>query len=185
MQQKLNKKISNKHGFTLVETLISILIFSSSVVVIISVTSKGLSDVIQVKNKLAATYLAEEGIETIRSFRDKEVASLGTQGWMQFMTDISSCTTVNNGCTITLLPNPQIVQCTGGVSDPCKVGTLSDTGLYVPSNWMFVTDPTPYYRKITVDQEGTVGEVKVISEVVWTQGLATGSVKLEEYLYNW
>ncbi|MEJ0001975.1 MAG: prepilin-type N-terminal cleavage/methylation domain-containing protein [bacterium] len=57
-------------GFTLVETLVAISIFTLSVLIMLSVLSKGISDTAYAKKKLIASYLAQEGIEYMRNMRD-------------------------------------------------------------------------------------------------------------------
>lgn len=64
------KKIITQHGFTIVETLVALSIFSVAVIALISVTISGSSGSTYVKNKLTASYLAQEGIEMVRNLRD-------------------------------------------------------------------------------------------------------------------
>ena len=56
-------------GFTLVETLVALSIFTMSILGLMSVLSQGMSDTTYVKRKNIATYLAQEGIEYIRNIR--------------------------------------------------------------------------------------------------------------------
>jgi prepilin-type N-terminal cleavage/methylation domain-containing protein len=65
-------KQKNK-GFTLVETLISISIFSVSIVSLMSILGSGLSNTGYAKQKMTAGYLAQEGIEILRNKRDNYV----------------------------------------------------------------------------------------------------------------
>lgn len=64
------KKTTTQHGFTIVETLVALSIFSVAVIALISVTISGSSGSTYVKNKLTASYLAQEGIEMVRNLRD-------------------------------------------------------------------------------------------------------------------
>ena len=57
-------------GFTLIETMVALAIFSVSVVSLIVMTSQGVANVSLAKNKLIASYLAQEGIEVVRNNRD-------------------------------------------------------------------------------------------------------------------
>ena len=59
-----------KSGFTLIETLTALLIFSTSIVVLIAATSGGFSNTNYAKNKFIASYLAQEGVEVARNTRD-------------------------------------------------------------------------------------------------------------------
>ncbi|MEX2029197.1 MAG: prepilin-type N-terminal cleavage/methylation domain-containing protein [Candidatus Paceibacterota bacterium] len=77
--KKLNK------GFTLVETLVAISIFSVSIVGLMSVLGSGISNTNYAKQKIAAYYLAQEGIECIRNTRDNYVLFTGETGWSDFL----------------------------------------------------------------------------------------------------
>ncbi|MDE2399613.1 MAG: prepilin-type N-terminal cleavage/methylation domain-containing protein [Patescibacteria group bacterium] len=61
------------HGFTLVETLVGISIFTFSVLAVMSVLASGITDTSYAKQKMVAGYLAQEGIEYIRNLRDNDV----------------------------------------------------------------------------------------------------------------
>ncbi len=80
---------STDSGFTLIETLVSLLIFSVSIAAMIFVTSHGVADATYAKNKLVASYLAQEGIELVRYARDSDVLANKDTGWGQFVSDIS------------------------------------------------------------------------------------------------
>ncbi|MCX6752231.1 MAG: type II secretion system protein [Candidatus Nomurabacteria bacterium] len=68
--KKVNK--TNK-GFTLVEMLVAISIFTVSLLGIMSVLASGVANTTYAKQKMVATYLAQEGIEYVRNMRDTEV----------------------------------------------------------------------------------------------------------------
>ncbi|OGI70023.1 hypothetical protein A2824_03615 [Candidatus Nomurabacteria bacterium RIFCSPHIGHO2_01_FULL_42_16] len=63
-------KLQRSGGFTLIETLTALLIFSTSIVVLITATSQGFSNTNYAKNKFIASYLAQEGVEIVRNARD-------------------------------------------------------------------------------------------------------------------
>lgn len=81
-------KFSDKKGFTLVETLVAVSIFSVSVLGLVTVLSEGIADTGYAKQKLAASYLAQEGIECIRNLRDNYVLypNPPSQNWNGFRT---------------------------------------------------------------------------------------------------
>lgn len=73
-------------GFTLVETLVAISIFTLSILSLMSVLASGISNTTYAKNKIIAGYLAQEGIECARNTRDNYVLfSDVTHDWNKFV----------------------------------------------------------------------------------------------------
>jgi Tfp pilus assembly protein PilV len=79
-------KHKNK-GFTLVETLVAVSIFSMSILGLLSILASGISNTNYAKKKIMAGYLAQEGIEYVRNMRDTSVlynVSGSQAGWDAF-----------------------------------------------------------------------------------------------------
>ncbi len=102
LKKQKNRKNIRATGFTLVETLVGLLIFTVAVVALMSVLGSGISTTTYAKQKLAAQFLAQEGIECVRNRRDTEVLSSpsgGQAGWTAFTTLIAPpnaiCTTIS------------------------------------------------------------------------------------------
>jgi len=157
---KINLK--SKKGFTLIETLVALAIFASSVAVLVSMTASGVTNTNFAKNKITASYLAQEGIEMVRNIRDTAVITNPTNGWSSF-----SNTIVNSAC-----------------------GTASCD--IEPTSLVVSTDPSPtiktdfpgFIRSITVESKSP-NEVKVTSKVTWKQGGQPKEVSMTENLFNW
>lgn len=133
-------KQGNK-GFTLVETLVAIAIFTSSIIALMAVLANGISDTNYAKKKMTATYLAQEGIEYVRNMRDTSVLfdPDGAQaGWIAFIAAGKTCPSAD--------PN-----------FPCTISM----------------------EQISPD------EVKIASDVSWTQGSGTYHATFSENLFNW
>jgi Tfp pilus assembly protein PilV len=82
-------------GFTLVETLVAISIFTMSIIALMSVLASGISNTNYAKTKITASYLAQEGIEYARNKRDTSVLydTISAQnGWNIFLTPSFSIT---------------------------------------------------------------------------------------------
>jgi len=80
-------KLQRSGGFTLVETLVAIAIFTTSILALMSVLASGISNTNYAKKKITAAYLAQEGIEYVRNMRDTDILLKGsTDGWNSFMT---------------------------------------------------------------------------------------------------
>jgi Tfp pilus assembly protein PilV len=57
-------------GFTLIETLFAILIFTASIVSLMMLSGRSLASTAGSSDELTARYLAQEGIEVTRNVRD-------------------------------------------------------------------------------------------------------------------
>jgi len=185
-----NWKLKIKHlrtGFTIVETLVSLAIFSTSIVALIIVSSQGISDTNFAKNKLTASYLAQEGIELVRSIRDTD------SNWNTFLTSVSDCiiSSTKDGCLIDSGPH-------FGSSRLDQINVLPCAGLcisplvYIPSTGFYNYDLSNgtnsiFLRSIKIIPVTSNGndEIQIISNVSWSQGTGTRSVELTENLFNW
>ncbi len=74
-------------GFTLVETLVAVSIFSLSILGLMSILASGVSNTNYAKQKMTASYLAQEGIEHARNIRDTHVLYDASSGWDNFKND--------------------------------------------------------------------------------------------------
>ncbi len=66
--QQKNKK--SERGFTLIETLVAVLILSIAITGMMTVLSRGLINIKYAKNKMIATYLAQEGLEYALKYKE-------------------------------------------------------------------------------------------------------------------
>lgn len=176
------KKIYKKNfgGFTLIETLVAISIFTVSIVLLMSVLGNGISDISNVKKKILAGYLAQEGIEYIRNMRDNYVlyTTLGSlKDWNKFKVEFSPCN-LGNECGFSTTNPIVIYKCT---SDPgvCKI--YLDNGNY---NTTSNGEDSGFTRKIWMDVVGQ-DELKIFSKVEWTQKSGIQNVIFSENLFNW
>ncbi len=192
------KKFSaqKNRGFTLVETLVAISIFTMSVVAVLSVISSSLANISYAKNKIMAGYLAQEGVEYIRNMRDTYILDDPRDGWKDsannFRLKIAPCI-ISDGCyfddqtliytsglnkPMTLIP---LISCSG----PCP--SLYYSSLYGSYNYSQSGAKTPFIRKVLITYPDGTGdnEVKVTSTVSWVQGSGTYNIVLSENLFNW
>jgi type II secretory pathway pseudopilin PulG len=65
--------IKQNKGFTLVETLVGLLIFTLTIMASMSVLGSSISSTNYAKQKIVAEYLAQEGIEYVRNQRDNYI----------------------------------------------------------------------------------------------------------------
>ncbi|MEI8130493.1 MAG: prepilin-type N-terminal cleavage/methylation domain-containing protein [bacterium] len=186
-----------ERGFTIVEVLIALTIFSIAVAGVITVAAQGGLTINIARNKLVATYLADEGIELVRGLRDTDVAGVPADsrstGWASFVSGIAPCATSTSvSCDIdatnyagaTIFPNvANIVSCpvTG-----CPLYYDVSSGFY-KDTWSAGVPPVSVFaRKITVDPVPlSTDEVTVTVTVTWKDGITPMSLTHTEELFNW
>ncbi|MFZ2072107.1 MAG: prepilin-type N-terminal cleavage/methylation domain-containing protein [Minisyncoccia bacterium] len=169
-------KQKNK-GFTLVETLVAISIFTMSVLALMVILGQGVSDTGYAKKKMTATYLAQEGIEYIRNIRDTSALSstLLSAGWSDFKNNlISSCSV---SCYFDSEISNSVISCG---NNSCQ-HLFYNYGKY---NYDSIGDDSGFVRSVRVDSVSE-DEIKINSTVFWTQGSGTYSVSFSESLFNW
>ena len=171
-------------GFTLVETLIAISIFSVSIVALMSFLSQNISNAGYAKKKIIATYLAQEGIESVRNMRDSYIfySDTTSNDWNKFKVKLNPCN-LGNECGFNnsvYTDNPNFIFKCSSNPNGCKL-YLND-GNY---NTNSVGNDSGYSRKIRMDTI-SADEVKVFSTVSWSQpGGLPYTITLSESLFNW
>ena len=188
LKTKMIKSLKQKNkGFTLVETLVAVSIFSLSIITTMSVLGSGISDTGYAKKKMVAGYLAQEGIEYIRNMRDNYVLYTDTTGndWETFKNAISECGNAGGGSGNTkncYFDDENLIQPCG--NDLCSNHLLYDsgTGKY---NYLSGVD-SGFIRSIQARYpSGPNDDIKINSIISWTQPSGSFSVEFSENLFNW
>ncbi len=179
--QKINR------GFTLVETLVALSIFSFAVLGMLVILGGGVKNVNYAKSKIVATYLAQEGIEYFRNLRDNYVLYTipSSDGWVNFTGGILPCTGAD-GCgfddSIPPFDTNSVFQCPDNNGRYCQLYISSDKKY----NSALVGDNSGFYREIKIVNPGAGGDrIQVTSTVTWRQGSGTHFVSFSEDLFNW
>ena len=174
-------------AFTLVETLVAISIFTMSILGLMSVLASGISNTNYAKNKIIASYLAQEGIEYIRNMRDSYVLYATNGTWNNFKSKLASCNSGGNECGFNTvlysfpLDNDFIKKCNTGLI--CNV--YLDNGTYHTNEGASGVD-SGFVRKIWMTTyTGVNDEVQISSSVSWTQGSGNYNITFSENLFNW
>jgi prepilin-type N-terminal cleavage/methylation domain-containing protein len=186
----LGFKFHVSRGFTLLEALVAISIISLSVAGAFTAAQSGVSASIFARDRITASYLAQESIEFVKNKRDENLLirnsqAIPTQTWLQGISQSQGgvCgTDINNACG-TDVPNGNFVSCPNGSAN-CLLKLDSVDSLYKHS---LGTDPgtnTIFTRKVFI-QETNATEAKVTVIVTWTQGNSNKSVTITENLRDW
>ncbi len=175
----------NQNGFTLIETLFAVLIFSAALVSLMTIAGRGIVATKGAREQITAHYLAQEGLEIVRNIRDSNVKTSGT-AWD---TGFSQCT--GSGCGV-MYGNqasvPLLVDC--GQVQSCDVAQAVD-GAFIDYD-ANTTTFSGYNRTIVTtpviganNNLGTPDEYKIISTVSWTSRSIARKVVLVTILKKW
>lgn len=162
-------------GFTLIETLVAIMMVSIAFLGIYSATARYAQQTKQVKDIYVASLLGQEGIEIARNIRDANW-TLGTGNWDDGLTSCSGCSGQTNGCMA------QYNDTSLSAYDSTKYLYIDDGNSF----YKYIASPsgsdvkTNYRRQICIDSGSDVLHVTV--NVFWTGGRQT---TIKEDLYNW
>jgi prepilin-type N-terminal cleavage/methylation domain-containing protein len=170
--------INHLHGFTLLEMLFAVVIFSFALVSLMTIAGKGVIATSSARDQLAAEFLAEEGLEVVRNVRDSNYVN--SVPWNDGA--IAVCMN-GNPCDVDYSnPKPTLVQCDGG----CQGNILfNNQGTFRPNA---TGDATTFWREITItDVAGgdTPQEILVQSTVHWKQKALNRSFTVQTYLSDW
>lgn len=190
---KKQKNINNS-GFTLVEMLVAISIFSMSIVALMSVLAGGIADTNYAKNKIIASFLAEDGVEHVRNMRDTYVLYDATpsQGWTDFMAKTQpQCADLVIGCGYldslssfdfaTLQGSTPFSAC--NISAGACILYYDDiSGKYSYSHLQGTS--SGFTRMITISVVSAT-EIKVTSKVSWFKNAIPYNVSFSDNLLKW
>ncbi len=162
----LKKHLIFNSGFTLLETVIAIAILTSSILMIYTAIVQTISYSYNNQSRLIASYLAQEGVEVVRSIRDTNWVE-GAASWKD---DLGVGT--------------HRVQ-----YDSSSLLSSQDIPLNIDANGFYsygAGDSSAFTRKIVISKPDPANEdlLRVVSEVSWPRDNEY-PVSAEEFFYNW
>jgi len=173
------RHIANKKAFSVLEVIIAIFVITIGIIGAVNLISYSISSVAVAKSKIIAANLAQEGMELVRNIRDTN--------WLKQFSDPSLAW----DDVLIDIDGPDDCSGSGG----CQV-QYNNTGLiFLAGNPVLKIDSNGFYqyssgtntlfsRKITIISISAY-EIKVVSEVGWSERGRDFNVSAEERLFNW
>lgn len=180
---------TRKRGFTLIETLVAVMLLVAAVAGVLGVAARSLRLAAVAREQLIAFYLAQEPVEFVRFIRDSNRLRTPPRPWLNYLPE---CISANGSvrCTIDALEErypplgPTINTCAVVPCPVIKVRTTS--GLYgYKSGAQWKNSKFTRTTTITTPVGGNADEARVDVTVSWQVGLVQRSVVIREHLFNW
>ena len=183
------KTIQRNKGFTLVETLVAVAILMIAIAGPLTIANQALTAALGSRNAMIATYLAQEGMESIKNIKDNNVAKNGSSLFAQGIVG-SSCTVGSPCATPDAIGNimgtpSSIMNCnTIMPSLDCSLYTDDSNLTYVYSNVATgEIHKTPFTRNYYITNN-TANEFIVTVVVSWNDGSIPNEIRLQELMSN-
>ena len=171
--------INKMKGFTLIETLVAILLLSSAIAGPMTIAARGLYASTIVRNEVTAYYLAQDAMEYIRYARDSN--SLTGSDWLS---NLGSCTSTDGSASCYIDTIGAVAAACGG---PCPTLKYDSTNHYFNYSSGSAT-PQQFVRIVKITSPGAnVSEASVSVSVSWKDlsGMAHPAIVVRENLLNW
>lgn len=182
-----NKKISNKKGFTIIETLVAIFILLVSTTGPLTFAQSGLRSSFLARDQITAFYIAQDSIETLKNIRDNTSLYNRNQSSstkVPWLFDFGVCSPSVLGKTVTCNFDDAQAQSCGDSDCTTPLYFDSETKKFsITSNSRTV--PSKYIRTIYVTELIQDREAQVIVKVEWDSNFfATKRIIIQENIYN-
>src|SRR3989344_3821699 len=181
-------------GFTLIETLIAVLLLATAIAGPLTIASKGLTSTMVAKDQFIAFYLAQDAIEQVRFLRDSACLASGggptgcpANVWLS---GLNNCLTSASpdGCILdSLATNPAAPAACAGTCAVMRYDAANHVFNYNPAVPIV---PQQFIRTIKVqnDPGGTSPDEAVVTvSVAWTDraGVTRPPITVRENIFRW
>jgi prepilin-type N-terminal cleavage/methylation domain-containing protein len=182
-----NRLTQRNRGFSLVETLVAVLLLVVAIAGPLTVASRAFNAALVAKNQVVAFYLAQDVMEHVRFVRDSSCLVAGTAAPCPAATWLSGLSSCATSCRIDTVANT-ITACTqGSACDELYYDTTSKN--FTHTGPASATNPKTLFRRVvsvTSPVGANASEALVTVTVYWREGISPQhSVVLKENLFNW
>lgn len=185
-------------GFTLIETLVAVLLLATALAGPLTIASKSLTAALIAKDQIVAYYLAQDAVEYVRFIRDTNRLTFSSDSskWLSGLDGTANGHTNGGGA------GPNCISADNSAS--CIIDSINDTGSICSGTCAALQYNTTYnyYRtdgtvqpaftrtvKIQLPEptSGNVNEATLTVTVTWsdTAGVIHPGVTVTEALFNW
>jgi type II secretory pathway pseudopilin PulG len=181
-------KMWRSGGFTILESIVAILVLSLSISGVFSAVRQGLSQTTIAKEEVRAFYLAQEAVEIIRNQRDaNRLASINNHTVTPWLSEISNVP--SDPCYFGKICQVDATGPGGNYLFPCGAGWDSCEFLRQnSSSFIYGYDSswpvTNLKREVQIEQV-SADEISITVRVSWKKGLITYEFKAKTHLFNW
>lgn len=176
-----SEKLKRSKGFTIVESLVAIIILIFAVTGVASAIQISISSYIFSRDQIIAFYLAQEGFEQIRNIRDENRLKL-QPSWLTGIAAIPSDPCYfGKACTVDPVNSNNAIECVGGPDDCQVLKQNVDTGFY---GYEPAWSDTIFKRKIVLTRINDK-EISILVTVDWSKGIVDRQFRARENLFNW
>ena len=183
-------------GFTLIETLVAVTILMLAIAGPLSAANSALVSARVSHDQIIASYLAQEGIEYVRSVRDSAYLSAYDTGdtsgaWNDFLTVAAVCrataSTPTKACSFDSI-QATVSSCPSGVCPMLYLETIGGVNYYTTAAGSVAT---PFRRSIQIkdvlDGSGAVvqNDKQIVSVVTWSFHTIPHTVTVTDHLTPW
>lgn len=166
--------VATQKGFGIIETLVAIFLISVGLLAILGLSNSAIQSANYLRMKLVASFLAQEGIETIRFMRE---AKPSWNDWEWYAKPVGSAP-----------QNYRVQYDDNNWEEDIANRAFADTPLKISSSGAYQYSSgtnSPFYRKITLSKPRNGDEVQIDVEVKWQDRTGWQYIRAEDLLWNW
>ncbi|PIR40098.1 MAG: hypothetical protein COV33_01685 [Candidatus Zambryskibacteria bacterium CG10_big_fil_rev_8_21_14_0_10_34_34] len=176
-----------QQGFTVLESIVAILILSLSISGAFSAVQQGFSQSIIAKDEIKASFLAQEAVEVIKNIRDSnqlyKIQNPSTsRTWLYKIAESGDPCGFGNTCRVditTPTSGTYLYTCSGGWGSCNNLSQNQTNYIYAYSGVS-----SNFKREVQIESI-SADEISVTVRVYWTKGLVTRDFKVKTVLFNW